>query len=116
MNRYGVILNSVGLYGMMTSLQQLLFDTRFCERKFGSVGGAWDRTVLKGAAHAVRAQHGARRHGALTVAFKVEVVSITGTLCAALRVGRWTRWTKKRAAGRPTIGSSRWWRAFRRVA
>ena len=42
MNRYGVILNYVGMEGLMTAIQRLVKQTNIAEDKFGAVGADWD--------------------------------------------------------------------------
>ncbi|CAD7976415.1 unnamed protein product [Amoebophrya sp. A25] len=42
MNRYGVILNYIGMEGFMTAIQRLVQQTQLAVRKFGAVGSSWD--------------------------------------------------------------------------
>eukprot|EP00391_Amoebophrya_sp_Ameob2_P001779 CAMPEP_0179003090 /NCGR_PEP_ID=MMETSP0795-20121207/12445_1 /TAXON_ID=88552 /ORGANISM="Amoebophrya sp., Strain Ameob2" /LENGTH=600 /DNA_ID=CAMNT_0020696981 /DNA_START=440 /DNA_END=2242 /DNA_ORIENTATION=+ len=42
MNRYGVILNYIGMEGMMSAIQRLMQKTNLAEKKFGGVGSSWD--------------------------------------------------------------------------
>ena len=42
MNRYGVILNEIGMYPLMTAIQQLIAGTGVAEKAFGGIGATWD--------------------------------------------------------------------------
>ncbi|CAD7935183.1 unnamed protein product [Amoebophrya sp. A120] len=42
MNRYGVILNYIGMEGLMSAIQRLIQQTEIAVKKFGSVGSSWD--------------------------------------------------------------------------